>query len=81
MSHLPNTHILINEFAYHEPATLAEASELLLSAGCANHRRRDRHARAHEDGAWAPPATLVSLRRVPGLAGICGGQRECASAR
>ena len=73
MSHLPNTHILINEFAYHEPATLAEASELLLAqdaqiiAGGTDALVRMKMERG-------APATLVSLRRIPGLAGISAGR-------
>lgn len=66
---MTNTHILANEFAYHEPATLAEASELLLThdaqviAGGTDvlvHMKMERGAPAH----------VVSLRRVPGLLGI-----------
>ena len=51
MTQATNTHILVNEFTYHEPATLAEASELLLAHDAPGHGRRDRRARAHEDGA------------------------------
>jgi carbon-monoxide dehydrogenase medium subunit len=69
MNHAPNTHILVNEFSYHEPATLAEASALLMQgdaqviAGGTDalvHMKMERHAPGH----------LVSLRRVPGLCGI-----------
>ncbi len=69
MSQATNTHILVNQFTYHEPATLAEASELLLAhdaqviAGGTDvlvHMKIERGAHEH----------LVSLRRIRGLAGI-----------
>jgi xanthine dehydrogenase iron-sulfur cluster and FAD-binding subunit A len=69
MTQPTNTHILVNEFTYHEPATLAEASALLakydarLMAGGTDvlvHMKIERGAPAH----------VVSLRRIPGLTGI-----------
>ncbi len=66
MSQATNTHILVNEFTYHEPATLAEASELLLKhdarlmAGGTDvlvHMKMERSAPGH----------VVSLRGIPSL--------------
>lgn len=74
MSQPTNTHILVNEFTYHEPASLTEASELLvkydarLMAGGTDvlvHMKMERAAPAGAAGSH-----VVSLRRVPGLVGI-----------
>ncbi len=73
MNQQPNTHLLVNEFTYHEPATLVEASELLLAhdaqviAGGTDtlvHMKMERGAPQH----------LVSLRRIRGLSGIRAGE-------
>jgi xanthine dehydrogenase iron-sulfur cluster and FAD-binding subunit A len=74
MTQPTNTHILVNEFTYHEPATLAEACELLLKhdarlmAGGTDvlvHMKMERAAAERGE-----PGHVVSLRTVPGLAGI-----------
>jgi xanthine dehydrogenase iron-sulfur cluster and FAD-binding subunit A len=66
---MTNTHILVNEFTYHEPVSLAEVYRLLLE--------HDAHMMAggtdllvHMKIGKGAPQHLVSLRRVPGLSGI-----------
>jgi CO/xanthine dehydrogenase FAD-binding subunit len=69
MSQQPNTHILVREFAYHEPSSLDEATELLL-AHDAQVIAGGTDALVHMKMERSAPARLVSLRRVPGLRGI-----------
>jgi xanthine dehydrogenase iron-sulfur cluster and FAD-binding subunit A len=73
MTQPTNTHILVNEFTYHEPATLAEASELLLRYDAqliAGGTDVLVHMKMERGGAAAAGGHVVSLRRIPSLAGI-----------
>lgn len=71
MTQATNTHILVNEFTYHEPKTLQEASELLL----ANHAQimaGGTDVLVHMKMERGAPPHVVSLTGISGLTGIEG---------
>lgn len=69
---MTNTHILVHEFGYWEPATLAEAMALLQEHGD--------HARLLAGGTFLliqmkmekmpPPEHLINIQKLPGLSGV-----------